>query len=270
MELAPQSVRLIGMRFRKRVRHGILGATAVVAGNRPVAATARLTTPASVTAHRNAPSSAAVAERAGAALVAFTPIMRPLSHSRALETAVRSYFAYRAATPSADQDNGLLYFVDYGLPSSEPRGYILDMKALAIVEGPFTVAHGRGSSAKRAEIPTRFSNAPRSAATSLGLYRAEDVYDFVGSASGRPYRSIGLRLTGLSSRFNDNALARHVVAHGAPYVTRAGAGRSEGCPAMEPERARRLLPMLAGGGMVFLFAPDEAWMAGDPWIAAGS
>ncbi|MGH7622128.1 MAG: murein L,D-transpeptidase catalytic domain-containing protein, partial [Gemmatimonadaceae bacterium] len=67
---------------------------------------------------------------------------------------------------------------------------------------------------------------------------------------------------------NDNAYARKVVAHGAPYVTPTRAGRSEGCPAMEPSRARRLLPQLANGAMVFLFAPNSTWLAGDPWIAA--
>jgi hypothetical protein len=38
---------------------------------------------------------------------------------------------------------------------------------------------------------------------------------------------------------------------------------------MEPARAKRLLPKLAEGGMVFLFAPDPTWMAGDPWVSAG-
>jgi hypothetical protein len=37
---------------------------------------------------------------------------------------------------------------------------------------------------------------------------------------------------------------------------------------MEPARARRLLPALADGGMVFLFAPDQEWMADDPWVVA--
>jgi hypothetical protein len=37
---------------------------------------------------------------------------------------------------------------------------------------------------------------------------------------------------------------------------------------MEPARAERLLPKLADGGMVFLFAPDQNWMARDPWISA--
>ena len=70
----------------------------------------------------------------------------------------------------------------------------------------------------------------------------------------------------MSRGFNDNALARGVVAHGAPYVTATGSGRSEGCPAMESQRAERLLPKLAEGGMVFLFAPDADWLTRDPWV----
>jgi hypothetical protein len=60
------------------------------------------------------------------------------------------------------------------------------------------------------------------------------------------------------------------VAHGAPYVTPKEAGRSEGCPAMEQSRARRLLPKLANGGVVFLYAPDSTWLTSDPWLTAGA
>jgi hypothetical protein len=142
------------------------------------------------------------------------------------------------------------------------------MDSLKIVDGPFTVAHGRGSSASKYGVPTHFSNESGSNATSLGLYVAQATYDFHGKSGGQAYSSVGLRLMGVSSGFNDNALARHVVAHGAPYVTPSGAGRSEGCPAMEPVRAQQLLPKLADGGMVFLFAPDADWIARDPWLAA--
>ena len=38
---------------------------------------------------------------------------------------------------------------------------------------------------------------------------------------------------------------------------------------MEQQRAQRLLPALANGAMVFLFAPEPQWMAGDPWLAGG-
>lgn len=207
--------------------------------------------------------------KSGAALRALAAAVRPLSHPKALETAFRSYFAYMAAHPDQVK-KPVLYFVDYGLPSTEPRGYVFDMQGLTVLEGPFMVAHGRGSSQSQYGVPTRFSNARGSAATSLGLYIAESLYQFRGHTGGQAYSSVGLRLKGVSANFNDNALARGVVAHGAPYVTSAKAGRSEGCPAMEQSRAQRVLPELANGGMVFLFAPDQHWMADDPWLAKSS
>jgi hypothetical protein len=202
------------------------------------------------------------------AIAALSADVRALSHPRALEDAFRSYYAYRAAHRGRG-DKPYLYFVDYGLPASAPRGYVFDMAARRVVEGPFPVAHGRGSAADRAGVPRRFANLFGSAATSLGLFVAQELYPFRGHSAGRPYASTGLRLKGVSGAFNSLARARGVVAHGAPYVTAGGAGRSEGCPAMEPARAARLLPKLAGGGLVFLFAPDARWMARDPWLAAG-
>lgn len=208
-----------------------------------------------------------VATLTRSALDAFKGVVRPLSRPEALSSAFKSYFAYKTAHPS-DVRKPFLYFVDYGLPATAPRGYVFDMETMRIVDGPFMVAHGRGSAPTPDGIPTRFSNASGSNSTSLGLYVAKATYDFRGKSAGRAYRSVGLRLEGVSDGFNDNAMARGVVAHGAPYVTASKAGRSEGCPALEPERAERLLPKLANGGMVFLFAPDERWMASDPWIAS--
>lgn len=199
-----------------------------------------------------------------AAVEAFNGVVRPLSRPEALETAFHSYFAYKAAHPD-EVRKPLLYFVDYGLPNTEPRGYVFDMDAMRIVDGPFTVAHGRGSSGARDGVPTRFSNAPGSAATSLGLYVAKSLYSFVGHTGGSTYHAVGLRLQGVSRGFNDLAYMRGVVAHGAPYVTANRAGRSEGCPAMDESRAARLLPKLAEGGLVFLFAPNEQWLERDPW-----
>lgn len=201
------------------------------------------------------------------ALEALRAVVGPLSSPIALRDAVRSYFAFKTAHPEAVR-NPYLYFVDYGLPSTAPRGYVFDMRSLEIVDGPFTVAHGRGSSRSKYGVPTLFSNAEGSEATSLGLYLTEATYPFRGNSGGRSYRSVGLRLVGVSDGYNDNAFARRVVAHGAPYVTETKAGRSEGCPAMEQSRARRLLPRLANGGMVFLFAPDSDWLSRDPWLTA--
>ena len=202
------------------------------------------------------------------AIAAFSALVAEGSHPEALEIAIRAYHEYREAHP--DQTvRPYLYFVDLGLDNLTPRGYVFDMDRLQLVEGPFPVAHGRGSSTVRNAVPSTFSNQPGSYASSLGLYLAQETYEFRGRAGGRSYSSVGLRLRGESGSFNDAARARGIVAHGAPYVTTQGAGRSEGCPAMEPERAERLLPLIANGGVVFVFSPnDERWMRNGPWVRA--
>jgi hypothetical protein len=192
------------------------------------------------------------------------------SHPEALSMALAAYYRFQAARPGAVR-NPYFFFVDFGLDNRTPRGYVFDMERLTLVDGPFAVSHGRGSlPATRDGVPSVFSNRPGSLQTSLGLYMAAETYDFGGSLAGRPYRSVGLRLDGVSGHFNGNARRRGIVSHGAPYVSAGQAGRSEGCPAMEEHRARRLLPMLANGGMVFHFSPhDREWLASDPWVNAG-
>ena len=208
-----------------------------------------------------------VLRRDEAALAVLERRVTRLSHPDALRLAFQAYWNFREANPHQVK-KPYLYFVDYGLDSREPRGWVFDMDRLEVVDGPFTVAHGRGSASGPDGIPTRFTNIQNSATTSLGLYVAEETYAFSGTSSGHRYRSIGLRLRGVSGKFNSAARRRGIVVHGAPYVTAAKAGRSEGCPAMEPARAERLIPLIANGGVVFHFSPADArWMREDPWIA---
>jgi hypothetical protein len=276
------------LRQSKVMQHMLIGATAAlivggrfIGGNEesgpvlakaaeivaPQAATVAVDTTALVTGV--ADGDVDTRSEAHSALEALAPSVTGLSHPQALQRAFESYYAFKAQHPEA-VTKPYLYFVDYGQPSTAKRGYLFDMAALTIVDGPFTVAHGRGSSVSKYGIPTRFSNASGSAATSLGLFLAQETYGFSGHAGGALYHSIGLRLKGLSGNWNDNARARGVVAHGAPYVTASASGRSEGCPAMEQSRAKRLLPKLANGGLVFLFAPNEQWMKSDPWLVAAA
>lgn len=201
-----------------------------------------------------------------AAIEALDAEVSKRSHPDALRAAFRAYYNYRSAHGGSVR-NPYFYFVDYGLDNRTPRGYLFDMDALTLVEGPFIVAHGRGSSIGKHAVPTRFSNRPGSATTSLGLFVAEETYGFSGKSGGRHYTSVGLRLDGVSGRFNSKARERGVVVHGAPYVTASSAGRSEGCPAMEQRRAQRLIPRIANGGLVFLFSPrDVNWLREDPWV----
>ena len=202
---------------------------------------------------------------AARAVEVLDPRVERKSHPEALSRAFSAYYEYVGAHPGRVR-NPYLYYVDYGLDNRTPRGYVFDMERLTVVEGPFTVAHGRGSAGTRNAVPTRFSNRSGSYQTSLGLYLTQETYTFRGTSGGRRYSAPGLRLEGVSGRFNDRARRRGVVAHGAPYVTANDAGRSEGCPAMEMDRARRLLPMIANGGMVYHFSPrDREWLMDGLW-----
>ena len=66
------------------------------------------------------------AGRLSQAIHAFIGKVRDLSHPRALETAFHSYFAFLSENPQA-VDKPYLYFVDYGIPATEPRGYVFPL-----------------------------------------------------------------------------------------------------------------------------------------------
>src|SRR5690349_5554923 len=66
---------------------------------------------------------AVVAAKTKAAVAVLGSFVRPLSHPKALEDAFQSYFAFKAAHQDEVQQP-YLYFADYGLPSSTPRGYL--------------------------------------------------------------------------------------------------------------------------------------------------
>jgi hypothetical protein len=118
------------------------------------------------------------------------------------------------------------------------------------------VAHGRNTGDDRAR---RFSNRPGSLQSSLGTF-----------VTGRTYQGrhgLSLRLRGLDAGLNDRAEARAIVVHGAEYVSpdivrRLGRlGRSQGCPALEPGVAARVIDLIRGGSVLFAWYPTPA--AGD-------
>lgn len=104
------------------------------------------------------------------ALAAFAPRVTKQSHPEALRSAFEAYYNFKSEHPE-EVRKPYFYFVDYGLDSRTPRGYVFDMKELKLVDGPFTVAHGRGSGGKDG-VPTRFTNKEGSATSSQGLYVA--------------------------------------------------------------------------------------------------
>ena len=254
----------------------MLGLTSAIAGFgatvRPNATPTQPTPAVVVSTPAAAPAPAAAAhvsstdEMVSTAVATLSSTATNLSNAEALKQAFHAYYAFKAAHPESVK-KPYLYFVDYGLSNHTPRGYVFDMDNLTLVDGPFIVAHGRGSSAGKDGVPTRFGNSSGGGTTSLGVFTTAETYQMTGHAAGTLYSTIALRLDGQSGKFNDEARARGVVMHGAPYVTATGSGRSLGCPAVQQFRANKLIPMIAHGSVVILYSPrDKTWVTQDPWI----
>jgi hypothetical protein len=158
----------------------------------------------------------------------------------------------------------LLTIIDYSLPSTEKRLWVVERTTGAVLWHEL-VAHGEGTGG---DLARHFSNAGGSHQTSLGVFVTADTYH------GR--NGYSLRLIGLEAGVNDRALERAIVMHGAPYVgeefiRRAGRlGRSWGCPAVRPAVARSLIDRIKGGSVVFAYYPDASWLAGSAFVSAAS
>jgi len=140
----------------------------------------------------------------------------------------------------------LLTVVDFDLPSTEKRLWVLDLAKKEILFHTL-VAHGHNSGENEA---TNFSNTDQSNMSSLGFYATGREYE------GKHGRS--LRLQGLDEGFNTNAAARAVVMHGAEYVSEdfikqnGRLGRSLGCPALPLDQYAQIIDAVNGGTCLFL------------------
>jgi hypothetical protein len=147
-----------------------------------------------------------------------------------------------------------LTVIDYSLPSARPRLWVFDLRSGQLLFKEL-VAHGRNSGGG---VATHFSDLMGSRQSSLGLFRTAEPY--VG------HNGYSLRLDGLEPGFNSQARARAIVMHGAKYVDPAAArasghvGRSWGCPALRAAIARRVIDTVRGGGVIFSYYPDPAWL----------
>jgi hypothetical protein len=162
--------------------------------------------------------------------------------------------AYECASSAGLVTPGLLTLIDYTLPSTERRLWVIDVAAKRVVFNEL-VAHGVATGENYA---ARFSNEPGSRRSSLGLFRTEDTYQGAHGES--------LRLSGLEPSINDRAMERAIVMHGAHYVSRAviaeqgELGRSWGCPALERGVHRRVIGRIKGGTALFAYYPESRWL----------
>ncbi len=162
--------------------------------------------------------------------------------------------AYRCGRDQGQFDSPILTIIDYSLPSTEKRLWVIDLAKRQILFHEL-VAHGQNSGEAYA---VNFSNRPGSRQSSLGLFRTEDVYDGGHGES--------LRLIGLEAGINDRAEERRIVMHGAVYVNervvqRFGKlGRSWGCPAVDRAVFPQILRYIKDGTGLFVYYPDPRWL----------
>jgi hypothetical protein len=171
--------------------------------------------------------------------------------------------AWECARRSGEIDGPLLTVIDYSLPSTAKRLWVMDMVRRRVLWHEL-VAHGEGSGEVEA---VAFSNEPGSRCSSLGLFRTEDIY--------RGRHGASLRLEGLEPGINDNAMDRALVIHGASYVSSrvvsafGRLGRSWGCPALDRRVSRTIIDRIKGGSAVFAYYPDARWLARSRFLHCG-
>ena len=141
-----------------------------------------------------------------------------------------------------------LTLVDFDLPSTEKRLWIIDMESKTLRHASL-VAHGRNSGDL---LATNFSNKPDSYMSSLGFYLTGEKY--IGK------HGVSLRLDGLEKGINDKARARAIVIHSADYATEAfiqrygRLGRSLGCPALPHEDFETVIELIQDKSCLYIHA----------------
>ena len=203
-------------------------------------------------------AASSAAHAASPSLLSRLSAAAPSANPKVIELALQ---AHECATGTGVAPRATrLAVIDYSRPSTERRMWVFDLAKQKLMYDEY-VAHGSGTGDNMAR---NFSNQDGSHQTSLGLFTTGETY-----VGGNGY---SLRMDGLEKGVNDNARARAIVIHGAPYVNPALAksqgriGRSWGCPALRPEVAREVIDNLKQGQMLFAYYPDKNWLASSPFL----
>lgn len=170
--------------------------------------------------------------------------------------------AYRNASKRGAVKKPVLTVIDYSLPSNKQRMWVFDLNRERLLYNTY-VAHGKNSGVNKA---SHFSNVHSSKQSSLGTYITKDTY--------MGHKGYSLNLQGLDKGFNDNALSRRVVIHGAWYVEpdfikRSGrAGLSWGCPAIAQTLAKPVINTIKNGSVIFAYFPDKKFLSKSGYLVA--
>jgi len=157
-------------------------------------------------------------------------------------------------------DCHLLTVCDFSKSSNIKRLWVIDTDKKEILFNTL-VAHGKNTGEEFAE---NFSNTESSYQSSLGFYITDVTYSGDNGYS--------LKLLGMDKGFNDNALQRAIVMHGADYVSDDFAqqhkriGRSWGCPAIPRALAEPIINTIKDQNVLFIYYPDQHYLASSEWL----
>lgn len=162
--------------------------------------------------------------------------------------------AFAVAQNNGDCVKPILTVVDYSLPSTAKRMWVLDLDRHKVLFNTF-VSHGKNSGENYA---TSFSNKMGTLKSSMGVFVTKDTYD--------GHEGYSLNLKGLEPGINGRAEARRIVMHGAWYVSdvvikiTGHLGRSWGCFAVNTKLAAPIIDTVKDGSLIFAYYPDETWI----------
>ncbi len=168
--------------------------------------------------------------------------------------------ALKAAQKAHEEGKGrrrVLSVIDYERPSTKKRLWVFDLQKKRLLFEEL-VAHGKNTGGNLPRGPSAFSNTPQSLKSSVGLFETRGTY------SGK--HGYSLKLEGLEPGFNNNAMRRAIVIHGADYVSKSfirrvgRLGRSWGCPALDTKVSRQVIDAIKNRSLLFVYYPVPRWL----------
>jgi hypothetical protein len=148
----------------------------------------------------------------------------------------------------------VLSICDFSQSSCSKRMYVIDVQHRRLLYRTY-VAHGQKSGS---EYATNFSNDQDSYMSSLGFYITQRTYF--------GHNGLSLKLNGVDSGYNDQAMKRKIVLHGSSYVSdtyinqKGTIGTSLGCPALPAAISGRIIRAVRGGSCLFIYHPTPQYL----------
>jgi L,D-transpeptidase catalytic domain len=171
---------------------------------------------------------------------------------RAFDYAIIGYNILK--TKKKLNNTAVLSIADMTTASGKKRFFVIDMHKQKLLFVTY-VAHGKNSGLDKT---LHFSNEAESNKSSVGFYITDMTY------AGK--HGYSMRLQGQEIGYNNNAMERDIVVHGADYVSEAFVksqgfiGRSLGCPALSTALYKPIIDKIKNGSCLFIYGNDTRYI----------